>query len=191
MRNFLITVDFPDAALLAALRAWYAGASSRQAVERYCPDALGAGRSARGVLGAIRRQLAEFARQRRREDLATLFRCGETEREKHSKAVTRALESLRSLPIPEPQISDPMTWWLPTRVAVALHAHGIGTLADLTVRVPRRPRWWATIAGLALAARAGSKPFCGAPWAHRTGARPDRGGATSPNRAAGADPLAT
>jgi hypothetical protein len=80
--------------------------------------------------------------------LATLFRCGETEREKHSKAVTRALESLRSLPIPEPQISDPMTWWLPTRVAVALHAHGIGTLADLTVRVPRRPRWWATIAGL-------------------------------------------
>ncbi|AVA33665.1 phage integrase family protein [Cupriavidus metallidurans] len=148
MRNFLITVDFPDAAPLAALRAWYAGASSRQAVERYCPDTLGAGRSARGVLGAIRRQLAEFARQRRREDLATLFRCGEAERQKYSKAVTRALESLRSLPIPEPQISDPITWWLPTRVAVALHAHGIGTLADLTVRVPRRRRWWAAIAGL-------------------------------------------
>ena len=31
----------------------------------------------------------------------------------------------------------------------ALRARGIGTLADLTVRVPRRPRWWAAgIVGL-------------------------------------------
>ena len=30
----------------------------------------------------------------------------------------------------------------------ALRAHGIGTLADLTVRMPRRRRWWAIVPGL-------------------------------------------
>ncbi|SOY76114.1 putative phage integrase fragment (fragment) [Cupriavidus taiwanensis] len=51
MQDTMISPDFPDAAALAALRAWYAGASSRQ-------------------------------------------------------AVARAPETLRSLPLPEPQISD-------------------------------------------------------------------------------------
>ena len=34
------------------------------------------------------------------------------------------------------------------RLVGALHAVGIRTLADLTLRVPRRRRWWAGIAGL-------------------------------------------
>jgi site-specific recombinase XerD len=148
MQDTAISPDFPDAAALAALRAWYAGASSRQAVARYCPDALGVGRSARGVLGVIRRQLAEFARRRRREDFAALFCCEAADRVSHAKAVARALETLRSLPLPEPQISDSVDWWLSPRAVTALRAHGIRTLADLTVRIPRRRRWWAAIDGL-------------------------------------------
>ncbi|CAJ0743458.1 MAG: phage integrase family protein [Ralstonia pickettii] len=138
----------PDAASLAAVRAWYAGASSREAVMHYCPDALGGGRSARGVLGQVRRRLAELARQRHRDDLVALFLCDAAQRTRHAKSVARALETLRSLPIPEPQVSDAIDLWLPARAAMALRAHGIATLADLTVRIPRRRRWWAAIDGL-------------------------------------------
>lgn len=55
---------------------------------------------------------------------------------------------MRSLPLPEPQISDPIDWWLSGRAVKALRAHGIRTLADLTVRIPHRRRWWSTIDGL-------------------------------------------
>ena len=65
--------DFPDAAELAALRAWHAGLSTREAVERYLGERLTPGQSSRGVLGRIRRQLAAFARRRQRDDLAALF----------------------------------------------------------------------------------------------------------------------
>jgi hypothetical protein len=58
------------------------------------------------------------------------------------------LELLLSLPIPQPQVSDPVSQWLPTRAVSALHASGINTLADLTVRIPRRRRWWMAIPGL-------------------------------------------
>ena len=46
---------------------------------------------------------------------------------------------------------DAVDQWLPPRIVEALHAHGIRTLADLTVRIPRRRRWWFAIAGLGLA----------------------------------------
>lgn len=46
--------DFPDADALAALRAWYEGASSRDAASRYLRDRLGQGQSARGVIGQRR-----------------------------------------------------------------------------------------------------------------------------------------
>ncbi|EDT03123.1 phage integrase family protein [Burkholderia ambifaria IOP40-10] len=36
-------------------------------------------------------------------------------------------------------------------MVAALQAHGIRTLADLTVRIPRRRRWWIAIAGLGAA----------------------------------------
>ncbi len=39
----------------------------------------------------------------------------------------------------------------PPRAATALRTAGIRTLADLTVRVPRRRRWWARIPGLGVA----------------------------------------
>jgi len=60
------SAGFPDADELAMLRAWYAGMPVRKAVERYLPQRLRAGQSARGVLGGIRRRLATVARQANR-----------------------------------------------------------------------------------------------------------------------------
>ncbi|WP_241021553.1 phage integrase family protein [Burkholderia sp. Ac-20353] len=39
--------------------------------------------------------------------------------------------------MPHPQISAPIDAWLSSRAVAALRAHGIRTLADLTVRIPR------------------------------------------------------
>lgn len=66
-------VDFPDADELALLRAWYAGMPVRKAAERYVPDRIAAGQSARGLPGELRRRLAKFARQVGRRDLAAVF----------------------------------------------------------------------------------------------------------------------
>ncbi|WP_232429013.1 phage integrase family protein [Burkholderia ubonensis] len=58
------------------------------------------------------------------------------------------MDLLSSLPLPEPQVSDPVDVWLSSRAVAALHQHGIRTLAELTVRIPRRRRLWLTIPGL-------------------------------------------
>jgi hypothetical protein len=52
--------ELPNVASLAALRAWYEGLSAREAVTRFLMKADG--QSSRGVLGAIRRELAALAR---------------------------------------------------------------------------------------------------------------------------------
>ncbi|MFW2274430.1 integrase, partial [Burkholderia orbicola] len=82
---------FPDADELAALRAWYAGMTVRQAVERYLPDRLGDGRSARGVIGAIRRRLVRVARQVGRPDLAERLGHADGERLREAKVATDAI----------------------------------------------------------------------------------------------------
>lgn len=148
MTYLLGSLAFPDTASLCALRAWYAGVGSREAAERYCPRALEGGQSARGVIGRIRRQLTGFALSRHRADLARPFQCAVGERTRHRKAATLALDILPTLPVPQPQVSDPINAWLPPRVVPVLHQHGIRTLADLTVRIPRRRRWWLSMTGL-------------------------------------------
>ncbi len=142
---------FPDADALAALRAWYEGLPSRDAATRYLADRLAAGGSSRGVLSRIRRQLVAFAKSRHRGDLAALLQHGDAERAKRARAVAHAIDVLRSLPAPVPSVTDDIGLWLAPRVVGALRKHGIDTLADLTVRVPRRRRWWAAIAGLGAA----------------------------------------
>ncbi|SPR99789.1 site-specific integrase [Cupriavidus taiwanensis] len=139
---------FPDTAALAALRAWYEGASSRQVAERYLRDRLSHGQSARSVIGQVRQQLALYAIHRRRPDLAALFRCPADQRSRHARAVTQAVELLRAMPVPTPQIADAIALWLPERVVRVLHAVGMRTLSDLTVRIPRRRHWWTAIPGL-------------------------------------------
>jgi len=142
------SLPFPDTAFLSTLRAWYAGVGSREALERHCPQALEGGQSARGVIGRIRRQLASFALSRHRADLARLFQCAVGERTRYRKAAIRAQDILPALAVPQPQVSDPIGAWLSPRVVPVLHQYGIRTLADLTVRIPRRRRWWRTIPGL-------------------------------------------
>jgi site-specific recombinase XerD len=139
---------FPDASELAVLRAWYAGMPVRKAVERYLPARLGAGRSARGVLGGIRRRLASVARRVGRPDLVDVLAHADGERFREAAAVTAAIEVLRHARAPAPQISDDISLWLPARAVAALRAHGITTLADLTVRIPRRRQWWKAVPGL-------------------------------------------
>jgi hypothetical protein len=64
--------------------------------------------------------------------------------------VTRALDILPTLALPRPQVSDRIDGWLPARIVPVLAQHGIRTLADLNVRVPRRRRWWLAIPGLGM-----------------------------------------
>jgi site-specific recombinase XerD len=142
--------DLPDSASLAALRAWYEGLSATQAVARYLPPQPD-GKSSRGVLGRLRRQLIRFAKNRHRSDLAALLEHPESERTRHAKVASQTIEVLRTLPAPQPLIGDPVARWLPPRAVAALEAEGIHTLAALTVRIPRLRRWWVAIPGLGAA----------------------------------------
>ena len=143
--------DFPDADELAMLRAWYAGMPVRKAVERYLPDRIGAGQSARGVPGGIRRRLAKVARQAGRPELGAVFTHPDGERLQEASAVADAIEVLRHARMPTPQISDDIGFWLSARAVATLRAHGISILSDLTVRIPRRRQWWKAISGLGAA----------------------------------------
>ena len=139
---------FPGASQLAALRAWYAGLPARAAVVQYLGQSKATGQSSRAMLGDIRRQLASYAKVRHRDDLAAVMEHPASERERRARAVENAIEKLRHLPVPAPLVTDAVERWLPGRAARALKNSGIQTLADLTVRVPRRRRWWAAIPGL-------------------------------------------
>ena len=141
-------IGFPGQASLAALRAWYAGLNARAAVAQYLGHDKADGESSRAMLSAIRKQLASFARARHREDLAALLEHRAAERLQRARVVLQAIETVRLLPTPAPLVTDRVNQWLPARAARALEAHGIKTLADLTVRVSRRRRWWPAVPGL-------------------------------------------
>lgn len=118
---------------------------------RYLGQALSDGKSSRGILGDIRRRLAKLAQRAQRADLEAIFSCPARDRLKHAFAVARAIDLLPRLSAPEPLIGDDVAQWLDRRAAQALHAHGIKSLASLTVRIPRRRRWWAAVPGLGAA----------------------------------------
>lgn len=178
------SAPFPDDAELAALRAWYAGIDARAAVSRYLSERTAPGASARGVLGRIRRMLITYAASRHRDDLAEVF--GERSATS-ADTVARAIQTLRNLPVLAPHVADAIEQWLPPRVVAALQTHGIRTLAELTVRIPRRRRWWTAIAGLGAAGARHVKAFFAAHPVLTERARalvtPDAGGT---NRAVGA-----
>ncbi|CAB3809920.1 site-specific integrase [Paraburkholderia fynbosensis] len=150
---------FPDADELAVLRAWYAGVPVRQAVARYLPSALGDGKSARGVLGRIRGKLLDVARAAHRDDLVALLTHPAAGREQHAKGAALAIEALRTARPPEPQIADDIAQWLAPRAVQVLRAHGVMTLADLTVRIPRRRQWWKAVPGLGMASARSIEAF--------------------------------
>ncbi|RZA27999.1 MAG: integrase, partial [Proteobacteria bacterium] len=139
---------FPTASELAALRAWYQGLDTREAVARYLDDSLITGSTARSVIRNIRNQLREFARLRLRPDLANLIGHKDAERTRLARSVFQAIETLRASTPAMPHISDAIERWLAPQAVEALHAYGIRTLTDLTVRIARRKMWWINIPGL-------------------------------------------
>lgn len=100
------------------------------------------------MLGRFRRALIVVVTSLHRANLADIF---SEQSAASADAVKRAVETLRSLPVPVPYIADDIDQWLPPRVVAALRAHGIRTLTELTLRIPRRRRWWSAIAGLSVA----------------------------------------
>jgi len=141
-------LTWPDEAALAAFRAWLQGVSSRACVDRHLSDRRANGASARALIGQVKRQLVAFATSRSQRDLAATLAAVSPADRKLAKAAAVAIETLRGMPLPQPLIGDAAERWLPVRLVLALHAAGIRTLADLTLRVPRRRRWWVGIAGL-------------------------------------------
>lgn len=141
-------IGLPTADELAALRGWYAGLPSRATVERYLGARRATGASSRAMISAIRRQLVRFARSRHREDLVELLGHPPAERIQRARGVLAALELLPTLPRPQPLVTDEVAAWFAPRLARTLQRAGLRTLADLTVRVPRRRRWWAGVPGL-------------------------------------------
>jgi hypothetical protein len=128
---------WPSQAELAALRAFHSGLSTRAAVERYAPQLRAKGVSARGVLGRIRRSiLAEAARRHRRDLVGVLERAG-ADASLSSRQLQRALDALAQSQAPVPKITDAVAAWFDPRIARALAASSIETLAELTVRIPR------------------------------------------------------
>jgi site-specific recombinase XerD len=138
--------------------------TARAAVVRYLGNRKATGQSSRAVLGRIRLALARQARERHRPDLAQLFEGSAAQRQQRGRAVDQAIEQLRGLPPPAPLIGDEIARWLPARIVRALRGRGIKTLAELTLRIPRRRRWWADIPGLGQAgARTVEAFFAGHP----------------------------
>ena len=146
--NILSDPTWPDEAALAAFRAWLQGVPSRAAVDRYLSDRRASGASARSVIGRVKRQLVAFATSRAQVELAATLAASSPSDRKLAKAAAAAIETLRGMPLPQPLIGDAIDRWLPVRLVDVLRAAGIRTLADLTLRVPRRRRWWSGIAGL-------------------------------------------
>ncbi|MGU4701460.1 site-specific integrase [Burkholderia cepacia] len=137
--------DLPSLAELAALRAWHEGLTARAAVMRYLDHARDDGQSSRGLLGRIRRQLVACAIARQRDDLIPLFTHPAADRARHAAQVVAALDVLRTTPIPVPQPADPVSRWLPPRIARALAAARVDSLAELLVRRTHRTGWWRPI----------------------------------------------
>src|SRR5262245_4359545 len=74
----------PDAAALAALRAWYEGMDSRAAVDQFIGQRRADGESSRGLIARLRQQVTDFARTRHRPDLGALFERAGTRGSKHA-----------------------------------------------------------------------------------------------------------
>ncbi|RQM43843.1 integrase, partial [Paraburkholderia bannensis] len=75
---------------------------------------------------------------------------------------------LRTARPSEPQITDDIAQWFAPRAVRVLQAYGITTLADLTVRIPRRRQWWKAVPGLGAASARAIETFFAA-WPALTG----------------------
>ncbi len=158
MRTVQITVPahqstnagWPNASEVAALRAWVEGIAATEVAARYWTAQERAGRNARGLLAGVKRQLAAWATNRGRLDLAQAMAALRPSAQSR-KGLTALLGNLERLSPATPLLGDELERWLPARAARTLRGAGMRTLADLTLRVPRRRRWWSVIPGLGAA----------------------------------------
>jgi hypothetical protein len=78
-----------------------------------------------------------------------LFAHRTAERVKQARRIAQAIEALRiavvATPVATPSITDEIARWLPPRAVRALLSHGITTLTELTLRIPRRRQSWKAI----------------------------------------------
>lgn len=177
--------DLPDHAALAALRAWYAGLPTREAVIRYLPESVWQGHSARRVMSEIRRQLIRCALARRCDDLATLFAQRTAERVKQARQVAQAIQALR--------IASVATRRSPMRFSAGCpHASRARCSTTASRRSPTDAADSASPAmvdGCAQARPGTCAPnrgvLCGPPGAHRTGSRAHQVHRTSDRGAVG------
>jgi len=142
---------WPPEAELAALRALHSGLSTRAAVERYAPELLADGVSARGVLGRIRRSLLAEAARRHRRDLVPVLKRAGADASLSARQLQRAIDTLSASRAPTPKITDEVAAWFDPRIARVLAASSIRTLVELTVRIPRLRGWWRSVPGLGAA----------------------------------------
>lgn len=143
--------ELPSADALAALRAWLEGLSAREAVRRYLGRTKEDGQSSRAILSAVRRQLAQLAVRWHRRDLAEVFiACapGTGRAANTAHRLQAAVDDLKRCSLPVPRVTDEVVLWFSPRTSGALDRAGIRTLAELTLRVPRRKMWWRGIDGL-------------------------------------------
>jgi len=132
----------------AAIRAVHAGLDPREAIERFAPELLQRGTTARGALGQLRTRLVETAKERRRNDLLPVLERVGRDADLSARRVQTAVDALARSPVPTPAITDSVEHWLEPAAAELLQAQKINTLADLTLRVPRLRRWWRALTGL-------------------------------------------
>lgn len=149
----------PDRASLAALKAWHEGLTARATITRYLKHVKADAQSSRAMLSAIRQRICEWAHRCQRADLVSLFQAPAIERVANASAVVKAIDELCASSAAQPAFDDNIAMWLNPRAASALQRHGIHTLAQLAVRVPRRRRWWAQIPGLGPAGARGVEAF--------------------------------
>ena len=142
----VVDADFPSVPELAAYRAWLEGLGSRAAVEQFLAGDRAPGASSRAIIGRVRRRLIACAQARQRDDLAGLFQAAP--RSRRARAVPAAIDALRRTQAPPPRMTDAVGRWLPARVAMPLVVAGVGTLADLVVRLRSGTGWWRRVPGI-------------------------------------------
>lgn len=132
---------------------------AEQVVTRYLASRKREGRTARWVLGQARQELYTYAVSRGRADLGRAIADWDIGTAASRAALEQVVDQIRLLPSQAPELGDPVERWLPQRVATLLRPHRIRTLADLTLRVPRRRGWADAFPGLGAAMAAQVEAF--------------------------------
>lgn len=125
-RHFLPSLDPGQMALL---RAWAAGLSWFAITRTYCPE-----REPSAVMAEVEALLAElaaFARQAGRPELAAALTGGPRADPGWERAAQHAFATIPRLTLPDAQPDDPIDRWFPARIAAPLRRKGLVTLADL------------------------------------------------------------